>query len=402
MIYIKTVMLIAGGRWQVPIAKKIKEMGHKLICSNLYPDSPAFKYADKTYVANVLDKESNLKFAKENNIDAVVSDQSDISMETVAYIADNLGLASNGPQMARLFHSKIEMRKFCKEKGFPSPDFRECRTVEDALDFYKGKKTIVIKPANSQAARGFFRIDSPEDIIKNFDESLRNGTREKIVIAEDFIDGREFTIDGIFINGVHHNLSTSIKTHYPFANNIANEIYFTHKDTRYDIDALIAHDNALMNATGAHMGLTHNEYKFTNGEFVLVEMSNRGGGNNISGVVDPLMSGVDSMKLYVRQALGEEVNELTRGPRKNNVMIKFFDVREFGHGDSFTIHAIEGLDEVSKLPGVVEIYINYKIGDVMHDASNGANRPGYYIAYGDSREELDALHEKIMQTIRIY
>ena len=38
----------------------------------------------------------------------------------------------------------------------------------------------------------------------------------------------------------------------------------------------------------------------------------------------------------------------------------------------------------------------------MHDASNGANRPGYYIAYGDNREELDALHEKIMQTIRIY
>lgn len=75
-------MLIAGGRWQVPIAKKIKEMGHKLICSNLYPDSPAFKYADKTYVADVLDKESNLKFAKENNIDAVVSDQSDISMKT--------------------------------------------------------------------------------------------------------------------------------------------------------------------------------------------------------------------------------------------------------------------------------------------------------------------------------
>ena len=402
MIYIKTVMLIAGGRWQVLIAKKIKEMGHKLICSNLYPDSPAFKYADKTYVANVLDKESNLKFAKESNIDAVVSDQSDISMETVAYIADNLGLASNGTQIARLFHRKVEMRKFCKEKGFPSPDFRECKTVEDALDFYKGKETIVIKPDNSQAGRGFFRIDSPEDIIKNFDESLRNSTREKIVIAEDFISGREFTVDGIFINGVHHNLSTSIKTHYPFANSIANEIYFTHKDTRYDIDALIAHDNALMNATGARMGLTHNEYKLMNGEFVLVEMSNRGGGNNISGVIDPLMSGVDSMKLYIRQALGEEVNELTRGPRKNNVMLKFFDVREFGNGDSFTIHAIEGLDEVSKLPSVVEIFINNKIGDVMRNASNGTNRPGYYIAYGDSREELDALHEKIMQTIRIY
>ena len=39
-------------------------MGHFVICSNLYEDSPAFVYADVCEVANVLDKEKNLEIAK--------------------------------------------------------------------------------------------------------------------------------------------------------------------------------------------------------------------------------------------------------------------------------------------------------------------------------------------------
>ena len=50
------IMVVAGGSWQCPIVKTAKEMGHYVICTNLYEDSPAFKYADAGLVANVLDK----------------------------------------------------------------------------------------------------------------------------------------------------------------------------------------------------------------------------------------------------------------------------------------------------------------------------------------------------------
>ncbi len=55
------IMVIAGGLWQCPIVKTAKEMGHYVLCSNLYEDSPAFEYADEYRVANVLDKDMNLK-----------------------------------------------------------------------------------------------------------------------------------------------------------------------------------------------------------------------------------------------------------------------------------------------------------------------------------------------------
>lgn len=54
-------MVIAGGDWQIELIKKAKQMGHYVICSNLYEDSPAFPYADACEVANVLDKEKIYK-----------------------------------------------------------------------------------------------------------------------------------------------------------------------------------------------------------------------------------------------------------------------------------------------------------------------------------------------------
>ena len=61
------IMVIAGGDWQIELIKKAKKLGHTVICSNLYENSPAFPYADYCEVANVLDKEKNLEIAKKYN-----------------------------------------------------------------------------------------------------------------------------------------------------------------------------------------------------------------------------------------------------------------------------------------------------------------------------------------------
>ena len=49
------IMVIAGGEWQCPIVQTAKSMGHTVICSNLYEDSPAFIYADVGEDEDVLD-----------------------------------------------------------------------------------------------------------------------------------------------------------------------------------------------------------------------------------------------------------------------------------------------------------------------------------------------------------
>ena len=149
----KRIMIVAGGDWQVPITKKAKEMGLYVISSNLYEDSPAFAYADAVKIANVLDREANLACAERYKPDAVVTDQSDIAVPTVAYICQRLGLPGIGEDKASLFTNKYKMREFCKKYGFASPDFRLCTELGQAKTFLAEHHRIIIKPIDSQSRR---------------------------------------------------------------------------------------------------------------------------------------------------------------------------------------------------------------------------------------------------------
>ena len=119
----KCVFVIAGGAWQVPLLRKVKELGYEAVNSNLYENSPAFEYADHCEVANVLDKEKNLEIAMKYNVDAVLTDESDIAVPTVAYVAKTLGLPTIGEDKAALFTNKYQMRCFCRDHGLNTPEF---------------------------------------------------------------------------------------------------------------------------------------------------------------------------------------------------------------------------------------------------------------------------------------
>ena len=112
----KKIMVIAGSKWQIPITKKIKSMGHKPYVVNLYEDSPAFAFAEKSGVMDILDKKACLDFATENKVDAVLSEECDIAMPTVAYIADSLNLTSQRSDIIPLFTNKFKRNaSFCFE-----------------------------------------------------------------------------------------------------------------------------------------------------------------------------------------------------------------------------------------------------------------------------------------------
>ena len=131
----------------------------------------------------------------------------------------------------------------------------------------------------------------------------------RLVIAEQYITA-EFTIDGVFVNGKHHSLAISKKDHFAYNSNIASELLFSNQDDQYDYDVLRRTNDQLMNLAGNVIGLTHNEYKYQDGVFYLIEMAARGGGTCIASDIVPMISGVDNYMLYIDQALGKRVDSL--------------------------------------------------------------------------------------------
>ena len=259
------IMVVAGGDWQCPIVKTAKKMGHQVICSNLYENSPAFAYADVGEVANVLDKEKNLEIAKKYMPDAILTDQSDIAVPTVAYVAEQLGRKGIGEDEARLFTNKYAMRDFCKEHGFAYPKYKLCHTVAEAGELLDELHKIIIKPLDSQSSRGVHIIENGEELEQCFPDAMQYSNSEKAVLAEQYIEGREFTVDGIKTEDAYHVTAISKKAHFAYNASIAKELLFSHYDDEYDYDDLREINKRMVEKMGLPFGLTHAEYKYMDG-----------------------------------------------------------------------------------------------------------------------------------------
>lgn len=396
----KKIMVIAGSKWQIPITKRISAEGHLPYVVNLYEDSPAFEYAYKSGVMDILDREACLNFAVENKIDAVISEECDIAMPIVAYLAEKIGSASQGTDKVPYFTNKYKMREFCKEHGLKYPEYAKCRTLDEAKEFFlKLNSKMIIKPLDSNSSRGVYTIESIEEIPELFEKSMSFSKVEKCVIAERYIEGTEFTIDGIKTPEKHYTMAISEKKHYPHNKNIAYELYFSHKNDKFDYDKLREVNDKYINLTGLPFGLTHAEYKYENGEFYLIEIAARGGGNLISAEIVPVMTGIDNYKYLLECTLGNVHNEefvIDDNLCNRCAVLHFFDVDGAGGRVKEVI-----LPELFNDEKVIQWELNFSVGDTIEKAQDDSKRIGYYIAYAESKQKLDDMIKDIDSQFKI-
>ncbi len=399
----RLIMVIAGTYWQIPILKKIRQMGHRSLVVNLYEDSPAFAYADYHEVGDILDKENCLAIAKKYAVDAVLSEECDIAMPTVAYIAEQLHLPALSRDMAELYTNKYRMRTFGEEHHLATPRYRMCHSVDEVRQFAAQLgKPVIIKPLDANSSRGVFVVDKDTPQLETlFDEALSYSKIEKAVLAEQYINGTEFTVDGIVLPDGHHSLAISEKKHYAHNRNIAYELFFSHYNERFDYDLLRATNDRFVNLSGLTAGcLTHAEYKYEDGVFYLIEIAARGGGNLISSHIVPIMSGVDNYRCLLNTCTGaaDDTAVPTEGiNRERCAVLYFFDTP----GRGGVVSRIEGEDFLKSSDNVIAYKLNFAVGDRIEKAANDSKRIGFYVAYAESRDRLLSLMETINQKIKI-
>lgn len=393
------IMVVAGGDWQIELIKKAKAMGHYVICSNLYEDSPAFPYSDACEVANVLDKEANLEIAKKHNPDAVISDQSDIAVPTVAYVNDKMGLRGIGVDKANIFTDKTLMRQGCKDAGLPVPDFKICSTADEAEEMLGKHGKIIIKPIDSQSSRGVYTITDKETLHDKFQDTMSYSNRRKEILAEEYIGGDEFTIDGLVVNGTHYPLCISIKEMYEENPNVSKVQTYTYSHPKYDYELLRQTNKSLVESIGLPFGLTHSEYKFYKGQFYLIEAGARGGGSNLSGKIVPYMSGIDNYEYLINQALGEEVDQSRLDnlelPKERCVVMRFFD---FGEGIVKEVHGKEYLEQH---PNMIDFQLEVKPGDKLENPKYGRLRPGHFIVGAETYDKAHDIMQDILEHVYV-
>lgn len=394
----KKVLLLPGARWQVKLAERLKSLGFSLTVIDPNPSAPCVALADGYFQCDLRNQADIIDFCSHGKFDAVLSEECDIAMPLVAQIGEKLGLPALSVGDAMVYTDKYLMRQKCREAGVDCPDFRLCESVEEAIGFFRHLNgPMIIKPVDSNASRGVYLVGSEEEIREKFDLTLAYSRGRHALLAEEYVRGREFTVDGLKTRSGHMTLAISEKRHYDHNPNVASELLFTNDNERFDYGLLKEVNDRFVAATTLEFGLTHAEYKFSNGKFYQIEIAARGGGTMISSVIAPFMSGIDNYSYLIDCATGAQANEpaIQHGASRRAAILKFFDV----NGNGGRVKRILGEDFLKGNPCIREYQFAFNVGDIIRKATSDSDRAGFYIACCETREELDRIVEEVSKRV---
>ena len=83
--------------------------------------------------------------------------------------------------------------------------------------------------------------------------------------------------------------------------------------------------------------------------------------------------------------------------RERCAVLHFFETPKGGG----IVREVSGADFLSQHPQVIAYQFNFKIGDIIADATSDADRAGFYIACCENRAELDKLVLEIQKKVNI-
>lgn len=398
----KTVVVLPATRWQIPLVQRLKNRGYRVVVFDLYENQPACKYADDSCVVDILDKERVLQLAQKNHAEAVMSDECDIATPTIAWVSERLGKPSIGMEMAELYTDKYAMRAFGAAHGFDTPKFYKCPDIESAVQaFRKFGGKMIMKPLDSNSSRGIYSIRSVQDISEYFEKSLSYSKKEKAVLLEEYIDGEEFSVDGLKVGEKFYPLAVSKKIHFPYNENLDQALVFTYNGNGYDYDLLRETNERFVRASGLAFGLTHAEYKFFDGKYYLIEIGARGGGNLISSIINPYMTGIETQELLIDWALGNNVDfeniSYADNMQGKCAWLNFFDTK----GREGILREIKGIEVLERCDSVKSYHFFYDVGNTIGKAKDGGTRLGYCIVCCESSEELREIQQQVNDSVEI-
>lgn len=399
----KTVVVIPGSRWQVPLVRRLRSEGFKTLVVNPFSDSEAFPYADGHLRSDIFDLDAVEAYCRTEGADTVMSEECDIAMPALAELGERLGFPTLSPASARLFTDKSAMRAYCSEHGFASPEYRVCESAEEASDFVLSLGgRAVVKPLDANSSRGVHIVNDSGEVVEAFaDAASRTKRGGYAALVERFVAGTEFTCDGVKGPDGHRTLAISKKLHFAHNEGVANELYFTHDDDEFDYDLLRATNDELIEASGLEFGLTHVEYRFENGKYWLVEMAARGGGNLMSSHIAPFLSGFDNYGWLIDFSLNGPregtLPDYDDMPKGRCAVLKFFETPAGGG----RVVAVEGVEDLHALPEIVELRINFRLGEILNDAVDDSARIGFYIALCENEARLREVMNTVEQTLHI-
>ena len=301
----KKIAIIGASYLQEPLIRKAKDLGIETHVFAWKVGDIGEKIADFFYPISIVEKEKILAECTRIGIDGICSIASDLAVVTVNYVAEKMGLTGNSIESAKLSTNKHNMRMAFERNHDPSPKSYLVRTIGDA-DCIDVSFPLIVKPLDRSGSRGIFKVQDYSQLSKAISAAKEYGFIKEALL-EEFVSGKEYSIECITYKGTHRFLAMTLKytTGAPhFIETGHLEPAPVSEGTIERVKEVIFH---ALDSLKIKNGASHSEIKIDSaGNVKIIEIGSRMGGDFIGSSLVFYSTGIDYVKAVIQVALGEE------------------------------------------------------------------------------------------------
>jgi len=401
----RTLLLLGASLMQSPAIVEAKKLGCTVIAVDANPHALCVPMVDYFEQIDLKDINSLISFAKklqnDGGLSGVFTCATDFSV-SVSAIAESLSLPSHSLQSCKNASDKALMRSVFAKHAIPSPRFIEVCETQDFLpslikDF---SNTLVIKPADNMGARGCKLVKKDEEISQAIKDAMPY-SRSGRVIVEEFINGPEFSIEGLVFDGKVY-ITALADRHIHFAPYFVEMGHTIPSNYPKEItDSII---KTFIEGTLA-LGLSHGACKGdiffdkNKEQAVIGEIAARLSGGYMSGWTVPYSSSINITRLALQLALGDAPDTFPSIPTKENTKC-FCSERAYISAPG-VVKQIIGDEKARKSPHVMDVFPRIKEGDVVKFPQNNVEKCGNVIATDSTYQDAILASKNALKNIVI-
>jgi biotin carboxylase len=302
----------------------------------------------------------------------------EMAQVAVAEVAAAVGAPGNPPHAVRRVRTKDACRAALAAAGFPQPAVRLCPDADAAAAAMRESTgPWVVKPRDAMGSEGVSLVRDVADLPGAM--ALLPGPGPFLV--EDFVDGPEFSVEGIFIGGTPHILAVTAKekTSPPSFVEIGHVLPAELPEpTRCEIARQVV---SALDVLELSFGLFHAELWLTSAGVVLGEVHVRNGGDWIHRMLEYAVPGLELFGLVYDDALGRPIDRSALRPVRSAAT-------RFLTASPGRLVRVEGWSEVVAHPAVLYAELTSLPGDVIEPVRSSDDRLGAVVVARELAREL--------------
>ncbi len=436
----KRVFMLGAGFMQGVAIRAARALGCTVVAADGNPSAVCAAEADEFVCIDLKDTARLIDYARylqqNGGLDAVFTAATDFSA-AVAAIAAACGLRGHTLEAALNATDKVRMRECFRKADVPSPAFIELTaadlaapadrleargnvrysdlgaTTADALEQRLGKLVgcfpLVVKPVDNMGARGCSLVKNLSELRKAAAIALQY-SRSGRVIVEEYIEGSEFSIEGLVFGGRLY--ITALADRHIFFPPYFIEMGHTipSECTQEIADEVISVFERGVHALGLTDGAVKGDILVRNGKAFVGEIAARLSGGYMSGWTVPYSSCLNITAAALTLALGGSPRLHTCGKDSFVVPLKqncpFVSAERAWISIPGQVVSVSGLETARAAPFVKDVFPRAGAGDTVVFPQNNVEKCGNVLSAAPSHREAveasEAACRKIILRLKPY